>query len=77
MSAAWMFIWFLTFLGFRAAVKGPFAILAAELDETTPVAEVEEFKKVLQSQNEVIFLPFKGTFRIFRGLISVQNYYLA
>lgn len=34
-------------------VKTPFAILAAEIDQTTPVAHVEEWKKILESQNEV------------------------
>ncbi|CAM6118663.1 unnamed protein product [Calypogeia fissa] len=34
-------------------VKTPFAILAAELDQTTTVAQVEEYKKILESQNEI------------------------
>lgn len=35
------------------ALKGPLSILAAEIDQTTPVELVEEFRKYLESQNEV------------------------
>lgn len=34
-------------------VKTPFAILQAELDKTTTLADVEEYRKILESQNEV------------------------